>query len=113
MNSTVKGGETKFNPAGAIADGKGGKNFFRVPGYSWEKKGGVKKIKTLSGPVEIKGTVKIQTSYNPSAKPADPSAYGRGTTPEDKKAGNTSLGFHESGCGLDLMWFRGVCCNLR
>jgi hypothetical protein len=37
----------------------------------------------------------IQTNYGPNANPGDPSGYGRGTTEEDKRAGNTSLGFHE------------------
>jgi hypothetical protein len=45
---------------------------------------------------QIKGTVKIQTVYGPGARPTQVSGYGRGTTPEDETAGNTSLGFHES-----------------
>jgi hypothetical protein len=38
----------------------------------------------------------IQTRYEKDADPAGPSAYGRGTTKEDKKMGNISLSFHES-----------------
>ena len=39
--------------------------------------------------------ITIQTVYGPKSKASDESGYGRGTTKEDKKAGNTSLGFHE------------------
>lgn len=64
-----------------------------VQGYEYS---GPKKIITkLVGPSPIiKAT--IQTSYNSGAKPSDSSAYGRGTTTEDKRTGNISLGFHES-----------------
>lgn len=91
-NSSIKGGDTTFNPVGALAGG----NVFSIPAYSWVQKGGLKIIKKLNGPLEIKGTIKIQTSYGPKANPAHRSAYGRGTTPEDEESGNTSLGFHES-----------------
>jgi hypothetical protein len=47
--------------------------------------------------------ITIRTTYGPDAKAADPSAYGRGTTAEDKKAGNTSLGFHEGQHGLNFL----------
>lgn len=89
-------GETSFNPQGALSDGKGGKLFYQTPGYSWQKKGGQEIVTKLSGPVEIKGTVEIKTVYGPGKSPTSRSQYGRGTTPEDEKAGNTSLGFHES-----------------
>lgn len=38
----------------------------------------------------------IQTRYGSGTSPDGKSAYGRGTTDDDKKNGNTSLGFHES-----------------
>jgi hypothetical protein len=40
-------------------------------------------------------TLTIRTRYGSSVDPSDTSAYGRGTTCEDKKNGDTSVGFHE------------------
>lgn len=94
-DSSIKG-RTTFDPKGAIPDGKGGTVFFQTPGMSWEKKGGLEVVTKLSGPVLIKGTITIQTIYGPDADATMTSGYGRGTTPEDEKAGDTSLGFHES-----------------
>jgi hypothetical protein len=88
----IKGGETTFLPVGKLPGG----NLYSTPSYSWIQKGGLKTVNKVSGPVLIKGTVRIQTAYSPKANPADRSAYGRGTTPEDERTGNTSLGFHES-----------------
>jgi hypothetical protein len=51
-----------------------------------------KRITKFSGTV----TPVIQTTYLPGVDKKGNSAYGRGTTAEDKKAGNTSLEFHES-----------------
>jgi hypothetical protein len=90
-NTKITGGETSFRPVGKLS----GNKLYSTPGYSWMKKAGAKIVSKLSGPAEIKGTIKIQTAYNPKANPADKSEYGRGTTPEDEKSGNTSLGFHE------------------
>src|SRR5262249_391877 len=81
---------------GALSDDKGNTIVSRTPTYDWDKKGGLEVITKLKGPVEIKATVKIQTVYGPGASPEQLSGSGRGTTPEDEKAGNTSLGFHES-----------------
>ncbi len=89
-------GDTSFQPEGALPDGRGGKSFFQTPGYSYEKQKGLDVVVRLTGPMMIKGTIKIQTIYGPSASPTQTSGYGRGTTPDDLKAGNTSLGFHES-----------------
>jgi hypothetical protein len=50
-------------------------------------------------------TATIQTRYKSSSSPAGKSAYGRGTTEQDKKDGNTSLGFHESCHRQDHMDF--------
>jgi hypothetical protein len=44
----------------------------------------------------VKGVIQIQTLYGPNSKPEGNSAYGRGTTAQDRFAGNTTLGFHES-----------------
>jgi hypothetical protein len=49
---------------------------------------------TISSSGKVKFTV--QTKYGPEVKATDNSAYGRGTTDDDKKNGNTSVGFHES-----------------
>lgn len=92
----VKGGVTTFKPVGGIPDGKGGNNLFTTPGYQCQIKNGRKIIQKLNGPVVIKGTVRIQTVYGPNADPAHDSAYGRGTSVDDEKNGDTSLGFHES-----------------
>jgi hypothetical protein len=96
VTDTSVQGKTSFDPVGALSDGKGGQMFFRTPGYSYEKKGGLETITNLSGPVEIKGTIKIQTVYGPSADATKVSGYGRGTTKADMDSGDTSLGFHES-----------------
>lgn len=42
-----------------------------------------------------KGDITIQTVYN-TGKPAELSCYGRGTTEEDIKNGDVTLGFHEN-----------------
>jgi len=60
-------------------------------------------VTEIIGAVPPPITVTIKTVYGPSAAATDPSAYGRGTTEKDKKAGNTSLGFHEGQHGLDFM----------
>lgn len=43
-----------------------------------------------------KGTIKIQTVYGPDAKASGLSCYGRGTTKDDVKNGDITIGFHES-----------------
>ena len=45
----------------------------------------------------------VQTTMGKGYSPGGTSGYGRGTTPEDQRAGNTSLRFHESRHGAD--WF--------
>jgi len=54
------------------------------------------KITKFDGKFELKGKITIQTAYGPGAKATDLSGYGRGTTPEDEKNGDVTLGFHES-----------------
>jgi hypothetical protein len=44
----------------------------------------------------------LGTTYAKGASPNDLSAYGRGTTKEDRAAGNTSLGFHEDRHATDV-----------
>lgn len=50
---------------------------------------------TVSPTGRLDITVSIQTTYARKAHATDTSAYGRGTTDDDKNAGNTTLGFHE------------------
>jgi hypothetical protein len=49
--------------------------------------------------------VRIQTSYPRGMRPSVQSGYGRGTTPEDVAAGETTLGFHEGQHGRDYLRF--------
>lgn len=52
-------------------------------------------------PPQIHATV--VTTFGPGYDPSKSATYGRGTTPPDKRAGTTNLGFHESRHGAD--WF--------
>lgn len=45
----------------------------------------------------------IQTTFGPGVSAASSSGYGRGTTPDDKQSGQTSLGFHEGEHGRDFI----------
>jgi hypothetical protein len=63
------------------------------PGADTDEAG--KKITKVTGPAP-KITASIQTTYASGASPSGKSAYGRGTTDDDKKKGNVTLGFHES-----------------
>src|SRR5262249_28659708 len=65
-----------------------------------------KKITVISGTLPVI-TVKIMTRYKSKDSPTGMSAYGRGTTPQDKQDGNTSLGFHESCHRQDYLNFLG------
>ena len=60
-------------------------------------------VQSTTVPGNIRMT--IQTTYGPGADPSGPSGYGRGSTPEDIAAGQTSLRFHEGHHGLDLLEF--------
>ncbi len=76
---------------GATTGGTDGETDFKIkPNFTYKTKNG--KISSFSGTVSRT----IQTTYQPKVDKTANSAYGRGTTAEDKKAGNTSLQFHES-----------------
>ncbi len=76
---------------GATEGGTDGETDFKIrPNFTWKTKNG--KISSFSGNVSRT----IQTTYQPGVDKKANSAYGRGTTDADKKAGNTSLQFHES-----------------
>jgi len=91
-NSKLRPGsaKTSFNAKGVTS---------AVPGY--DTAGG--KVTKFRGKFKIQGTVIIQTAYGPRAKASDLSGYGRGTTTDDEKAGNVTLGFHESCHQVDFL----------
>ncbi len=51
---------------------------------------------TLKGKVTFKPTVTLKIYYGTNVSAKSPSAYGRGTTDEDVKKLDTTLGFHEA-----------------
>jgi RHS repeat-associated protein len=59
------------------------------------------KVRVVNGKVSVQ--LFLQTKYKDGVDPTAKSAYGRGTTDDDKKAGNTSLKFHESQHGVDFL----------
>jgi RHS repeat-associated protein len=61
------------------------------------------KVNSINGRASV--TISIRTTYPLNLDPKSPSAYGRGTTDEDKKRGNTSLRFHEGSHGSDFIDF--------
>lgn len=88
---TVKTVQVLPDAEGATTGGTDGETDFKIrPHFTYKTKNG--KISSFSGTVSRT----IQTTYQPKVDKNANSAYGRGTTAEDKKAGNTSLHFHES-----------------
>jgi len=81
------GGKTNYHPR------------YATPGFS--HRGGLVTEFTPPNTPEIS----IQTLYGPAASPTSTSAYGRGTTVDDRTKGNTSLGFHEGEHGRDFLAF--------
>ncbi len=67
--------------------------------YNWDSKN---KITSFTEPSV---SAIIKTTYQKDAKKTAESLYGRGTTAEDKKAGNTSLRFHEGSHGADFLQY--------
>ncbi|HNW98475.1 MAG TPA: DUF4157 domain-containing protein [Bacteroidales bacterium] len=65
-------------------------NFTNKIGKNWDEKN---IITSFTPP--ITPTITIKTNYGPLSTAASISGYGRGTTAEDKRLGNTSLGYHE------------------
>ncbi len=64
----------------------------KSPGYS--DSGG--KISSFDGKFTWKGTITIQTVYGPDFGATDVACYGRGTTADDVKNRDITLGFHEN-----------------
>ncbi len=68
-------------------------------GYETDTNGIITKVKN---PPKIPKVI-IKTTYGLTVKPSGTSAYGKGTTAADKKAGNTTLRFHEGSHGTDFL----------
>ena len=93
----VNGTEITVLPDGYADEVHGARTSFDMsagttPGYEFGADG---RITKLSGPIPVV-SASIQTAYGPGHQATDLSGYGRGTTAEDKQAGNVTLGFHES-----------------
>lgn len=61
------------------------------------------RVTSYRGPA--RPVVTVRTVYGRGERPDVPSAYGRGTTPEDVAAGTTTLGFHEASHARDILRF--------
>ena len=85
--------QTAFTIAGSIGERN---SFWRSARYVVTRSNGVELVTSIVRRIEVKGIIRIQTSYGPGASAEQPSGYGRGTTPQDEFSGNSSLGFHES-----------------
>lgn len=103
---TINGVEVEIHPDVFIKGEKGGETAFEMipqnrswDGYDMDSDGLITAVKN---PPNVPKIV-IKTTYGLEVKPGDPSAYGRGTTAEDKKAGNTSIRFHEGSHGTDCL----------
>lgn len=96
QDADMKGAQTSRDTSGV---------HWKTPSIEYQAKGGREVVTKLTSPLEFKGTIIIQTVYGPNVTPNQPSGYGRGTTPEDVKSGNTSLGFHESCHRADYLQF--------
>ncbi|MCB0613262.1 MAG: DUF4157 domain-containing protein [Phaeodactylibacter sp.] len=70
-------------------------------GYEYDANGIVTKV---NNPPTMPQVI-IQTTYGKDSGPEVPSAYGKGTTEEDKAVGTTSLGHHEGSHGSDYLNF--------
>lgn len=70
-----------------------------LPGFH-HTGGRVDSFNAVSMPV-----IRIRTAYGPGAGVSSLSGYGRGTTAEDVRRGDTSLGFHEGSHGHDFLQF--------
>jgi len=94
--------------AKVIADGKataGVETSFsrpasKSPGYSTDKEG---KIDGFKGKFKWKGTIEIQTVYGPGMEATMVSCYGRGTTDDDVRNRDITLGFHEHQHQVDFV----------
>ena len=58
-----------------------------------------------NGKITASFTIRIFTKFPRGTTPADPVLFGRGTTPDDTKAKNVSVGFHEGQHGARILDF--------
>ena len=66
-----------------------------------------KKITKFNSKFILKGKATVQIRYKPGVDKAALSGYGRGTTAADQKAGDVSVGFHESCHVKDMLdWLK-------
>jgi hypothetical protein len=75
--------KTSFNPGAG----------WSAPGYSTDA---AQKIVGFTGKFTWHATITLQTVYAAPGDASKVSCYGRGTTDEDVRDGNVTLGFHES-----------------
>lgn len=68
--------------------------------HNWD---GNNVITSFTPPITPRAT--IRTDYGPGASPSVASGYGRGTTAEDVRLANTSLGYHERSHSRDYFRF--------
>jgi hypothetical protein len=104
--STVNGTEVTVLDDARQSTGSGADTSFEIeageiPRYGFDKHN---KITDLDGTAPTP-KVAIQTLYSPGSRSTDISGYGRGTTDDDKKAGNVTVGFHESCHRADYFQF--------
>jgi hypothetical protein len=105
-NLTINDVKVEIHPDVFVKGKSGGETEFKMipkswtyDGYDTNSDGTIAKVK--NAPKVPK--VVVKTTYGLSVKPSGTSAYGRGTTAADKKAGNTSLRFHEGSHGTDFI----------
>jgi hypothetical protein len=82
----------------------------RVPAeirFNWNTDRAGRVTDFTPNPVAPQLTVRIKTTFAPGENAQTPSGYGKGTTPADKAAGTTTLGFHEGSHGTDYLAFLG------
>lgn len=86
------GARTFLNPSNVKAE----MPQFALPPNAPDEPPDTQAITGVVGDIVVKGTATIQVQYGDDAKPAAPAAWGRGTTPDDVKNKDTTVGFHES-----------------
>ncbi len=74
--------------------------FTQIIGHNWDGRGIVTSFTAPTTP-----SITIRTDYGPGASATVASGYGRGTTAEDVRLGNTTLGYHEKTHSRDFLSF--------
>jgi len=97
-NVTIRRDGTQSDE-GAITHGN-----FANPGVPYRFNRGDNRITSFTPP-PASPSISIWTDYGPGLDPGVSSAYGRGTTAEDTRLGNTTLGYHERSHSRDFLSF--------